>query len=110
VSDRETERKKKMAEAPPVESGEGDLFSGRAKQVDVEDVTGKSKQDQSSDLDEAAHEAATSPQNDLPEPTEAMKDAGNYKKGKIAISGLEISIENPEETEITLRLHRPCLR
>jgi hypothetical protein len=96
VSDRETERKKKMAEAPPVESGEGDLFSGRAKQVDVEDVTGKSKQDQSSDLDEAAHEAATSPQNDLPEPTEAMKDAGNYKKGKIAISGLEISIENPE--------------
>lgn len=43
----------------------------------------------------AAHDAATSPQNDLPEPTQAQKEAGNYKKGHISINGLDISVENP---------------
>lgn len=46
-------------------------------------------------LDEAAHEAATSPKNDLPEPTDAKKEAGNYRKGHISLHGLDISIENP---------------
>jgi len=31
-----------------------------------------------------------------PEPTDPQKEAGNYKKGHIKISGLDISIENPE--------------
>jgi N12 class adenine-specific DNA methylase len=44
---------------------------------------------------EAAHQAATSPLNDTPQPTQAQIDAGNYKKGHIAINGLDISIENP---------------
>ena len=43
----------------------------------------------------AAHEAATSPTNDLPEPTEAQKDAGNYRKGHVSLFGLGIAIENP---------------
>ena len=47
-------------------------------------------------IDEAAHQAATSPKNDLPQPTEAQKKAGNYKKGKINYHGLEVSIENPK--------------
>lgn len=47
------------------------------------------------DIDTAANEAATSPLNDLPEPTQAQKDAGNYRKGKIRVQGLEIAIENP---------------
>lgn len=46
-------------------------------------------------IDSAAHAAATSPQNDVPQPTEAQKQAGNYKKGKIKLNGLDISIENP---------------
>lgn len=52
-------------------------------------------------VDKAAHEAATSPKNDLPEPTEAQKETGNYKKGRLTseqvpwLSGLEIMIENP---------------
>jgi GGDEF domain-containing protein len=49
-------------------------------------------------VDAAAAEAATSPANDRPEPTEAQKDAGNYKVGKITINGLPISIENPTGT------------
>ena len=47
-------------------------------------------------LDQAANEAATSPTNDRPEPTEAQKEAGNYKKGKVRLHGLDISIENPK--------------
>jgi len=46
-------------------------------------------------VDQAAHEAATSPENALPEPTKEQKEAGNYQKGHIKIGGLEISIENP---------------
>lgn len=47
-------------------------------------------------IDEAAHEAATSPKNELAEPTEAQKEAGNYQKGHIKLHGLDITIENPE--------------
>jgi hypothetical protein len=50
---------------------------------------------QASIVDRAANEAATSPQNDLPEPTQAQKQAGNYKVGRARIQGMDISIENP---------------
>lgn len=53
----------------------------------------------SSELATAAHQAATSPHNDLPEPTQAMKDAGNYRKGHVRLSGLNIAIENPKGSE-----------
>lgn len=43
-----------------------------------------------------ANEAATSPTNDRPEPTDAQKAAGNYKKGHVNVAGLDISIENPK--------------
>ncbi|PZU71067.1 MAG: hypothetical protein DI540_01030 [Sphingobium sp.] len=46
----------------------------------------------------AEAQAATSPLNDLPEPTEAQKEAGNYSKGHVAIGGLDVSIENPAGT------------
>lgn len=66
-----------------------------------EDLTGLSepsaaKVQQTSIVDEAAHEAAPSPQNGLPEPTQAQKEAGNYQKGHVRIAGLDISVENPE--------------
>lgn len=48
---------------------------------------------------DSAHDAATSPENDLPEPTQAQKEAGNYQKGHINISGLDISVENPVGSE-----------
>jgi len=41
------------------------------------------------EVDEAAQEAE-------PAPTEAQKEAGNYKKGHINIQGMDISIENPK--------------
>ena len=45
---------------------------------------------------EAVHQAATSPTNDLPEPSDAQKAAGNYKVGRMRVAGLDISIENPQ--------------
>ena len=47
-------------------------------------------------LDAAAHEAATSPLNDLPHPTDEQKKAGNYTKGSVRLHGMDISIENPQ--------------
>lgn len=47
------------------------------------------------ELETRANQAATSPQNDLPEPTDAQKEAGNYKVGRVKLHGLDISIENP---------------
>jgi hypothetical protein len=52
-------------------------------------------------IDILANEAATSPINDLPEPTEAQKKAGNYKKGAVNLQGMDISIENPKGSERT---------
>ncbi len=42
-----------------------------------------------------AHEAATSPKNDLPAPTDAQIKVGNYQKGHVQVEGLHIAIENP---------------
>ncbi len=50
-------------------------------------------------IDEAAHEAATSPENNLKEPSMAQKEAENYKNGDIPnelVNGLDIKIENPK--------------
>ena len=46
-------------------------------------------------VDAQAQEAATSPLNDDAEPTQAQKEAGNYKVGKVRLGGQDISIENP---------------
>ena len=50
-------------------------------------------------VDHAANQAATSSQNDLPEPSQAQKEAGNYKGGHLSgddVQGLRISVENPQ--------------
>ncbi len=51
------------------------------------------------EIEAVANESATSPENDLPEPTQAQKEAGNYKMGHTKIHGLDISIENPKGSE-----------
>ncbi|WP_111894274.1 PLxRFG domain-containing protein [Acinetobacter sp. MB5] len=52
-------------------------------------------------LEVSAHTAATSPENNLPEPTQAQKEAGNYKKGHVQFHGLDISVENPRGSDRT---------
>jgi hypothetical protein len=48
------------------------------------------------EIEAAANEAATSPTNNKPEPTDAQLAAGNYAKGHVRISGLDVSIETPK--------------
>lgn len=69
--------------------------------VPADDVLGAVEPDAPlrQDIEQAAHEAATSPTNDLPEPTQAQKEAGNYKVGRVKLHGLDISIENPRGSE-----------
>jgi len=43
--------------------------------------------------------AAENPVNALPEPTEAQKAAGNYKKAHTKVQGFDVSIENPVGSE-----------
>ncbi len=47
-------------------------------------------------IEQQANQAATSPANDLPEPSQKQKEAGNYKKGHVKLQGLDIAIENPQ--------------
>ncbi len=51
------------------------------------------------EINARANEAATSPQNDLPDPTPAQIAADNYKKGKpFTLHGQTIVIENPRDS------------
>lgn len=75
------------------------LADAAAPAVDDDPFTAPIKTPEAAAIDEAAHQAATSPRNDLPEPTQAQKEAGNYAKGKVKWQGLEISIENPQGSE-----------
>jgi hypothetical protein len=45
--------------------------------------------------DAGAHQAAVSPENDLPEPTKAQILGGNAKLGHMIVGGLGVTIENP---------------
>lgn len=62
---------------------------------DYEDRIKRMEQRKQGSIDELANEAATSPENDLPEPTEQQKIDGNYQKGIVNYCGLSIAIENP---------------
>lgn len=69
--------------------------TGESRSLRMNDATREKILSEAERVDEAAHEAATSPQNDRPEPTEGQIEAGNYKKGHVDVQGLDISIENP---------------
>ncbi|GGI85829.1 hypothetical protein GCM10007978_24380 [Shewanella hanedai] len=50
-------------------------------------------------IDEASNQAALSPENNLPEPSQAQKEAGNYKMGHVKVNGMDVSIENPKGSQ-----------
>lgn len=77
------------------ENGKLPAVPGGGEDVQVPDANGVSVAAPSAPLDVAANEAATSPLNDRPEPTDAQKEAGNYKVGRVKVGGLDLSIENP---------------
>lgn len=70
-------------------------LQNRLVEAQLSPETGSQREQLVAQIDQAAHQAATSPQNDLPQPTEAQKQAGNYAKGHVRLQGLDITIENP---------------
>lgn len=82
------------AEAQGAMQGDG---AGLALAEDASEVpVGLSPDPAPAPIDIAAHDAATSPQNDWLEPTPGQQQAGNYKLGHDRIAGMDISIENPQ--------------
>lgn len=47
-------------------------------------------------VDKGAHDAATSPENDLDHPTQAQIEGNNAKLGHPSVAGMDISIQHPE--------------
>lgn len=75
---------------PRAESFAADMTdAGQVARFDIAELESK-------DTDTKAHEAATSPHNDKPQPSEAQIKSGNYEKGHVRIAGLDLAIENPE--------------
>ncbi|ENW30621.1 PLxRFG domain-containing protein [Acinetobacter lwoffii] len=73
------------------------LDSLQAQRTEIE--TQHKNIEQQTKIENAAHEAASSNLNDLPKPTQAQIEAGNYKKGHIKVHGLDIAVENPRGSE-----------
>jgi hypothetical protein len=86
----ETARQKLEREAKRREASPSDAWlnaeTGRSARV---------REDVATEVDAKAHEAATSPLSDKPQPTPAQIEAGTYRKGHVDLHGLDISIENP---------------
>ena len=72
-------------EAPPLQG----------EQTEQEDPTAIAKQSLKTPLDIAAHEAASSPLNDKPQPTTPQIKADNAELGHFSFQGIPISIESP---------------
>lgn len=73
----------------------GDRFTALPASELTKPATASEESNVPADLEARAHEAATSPLNQRPEPTPGQKIAGNYKKAPLRIHGMQISIENP---------------
>lgn len=71
----------------PVEAGGSSMVDGVGPAGQADAVT------------QAANEAATSPANDRAEPTEAQREAGNFKMGHTKVGGLDVTVEYPKGSE-----------
>lgn len=77
---------------------DGQIYPDQADHVAESAIT-RARANRTSQLDQSANAAATSPENDLTEPSQAQKEAGNYKLGHHKVGGLDLSIENPAGSE-----------
>lgn len=73
-------------------------LAGRSNDQSIEQSASKAngEAEDAKSIDTAAHEAATSPLNDKPQPTEAQQAAGNYKLGKFKLAGMTLTVEHPQ--------------
>ncbi|ULH02492.1 hypothetical protein MF133_20655 [Aeromonas caviae] len=69
--------------------GKGGLVVAKSFTAKVRGLTAPAANEPSALVEAARSEVA-------PEPTEAQKEAGNYKKGHLTLQGLDIALENPK--------------
>jgi diguanylate cyclase (GGDEF)-like protein len=80
-----------------VSAGHGKTYSEANAAMGKNKIAGKAARTAAKlSVDAGAHEAATSPKNDRPEPTQPQIEAGNFKKGHVRVAGLDISVESPK--------------
>jgi hypothetical protein len=88
----------------------GDMFGGgEVTLIEVLSQVGQRLEEQqtgqggfmfeSARIDELANKAATSPQNDLPEPTQEQLENNDYQTGSLRFAGLPVEIENPKGSD-----------
>lgn len=80
-------------------SASGDVVVYQENELQSAKKDGNSFSAISNSATDAAFDAATSPLNNLPMPSNDELRAGNYKKGHITIGGLNITVENPVGSE-----------
>ncbi|QJT28377.1 PLxRFG domain-containing protein [Aeromonas media] len=69
--------------------GKGGLVVAKSSAAKVRDMVAPAASEPVRQIEAARAEVA-------PEPTEAQKEAGNYKKGHLTLQGLDIALENPK--------------
>lgn len=74
---------------------------GGTEEASTEDVPSSDSNSLSSDLNSKDNLVSQAEEDVDRQPTQAQKDAGNYKKGHVTIDGLNISIEQPKGSERT---------
>lgn len=83
------------AAAPLSEQGPRPLESGPLVAADQGAVPSAQATPATTTVQAAAAQAATSPDNDQPTPSDAQLAAGNFRVGRMKIAGLDVSIEHP---------------
>lgn len=98
-TEQQAKQQTSLFDSRPEDAGAGSERSrgaGERPEASGNGESGNQPQTQAEVINAAANEAATSPTNNLPEPSQAQKEAGNYKKGRVKLHGLDIAIENPK--------------
>jgi hypothetical protein len=90
------QRTEEQADVPDTETETSvDAQPDRANAAETGSDSIDSNRFQREEIDRAGNDAATSPNNDLKEPTEAQREAGNFKMGHTKVGGFDITIEFP---------------
>ena len=90
-----------VEDATPINKGTNEQSQQAKNEAPEEKAASQDIELKNAEIQAKAHEAATSPLNDLAQPTQAQKEAGNYKKGHVNVAGLDITVENPKGSKRT---------
>ena len=74
---------------------DSDRYDNQGNKIDKGNLLEDQEAPTTAEIDAGAHQAATSPLNNIPEPTPEEAAAGDYQKGHVELHGMDIAVENP---------------